>query len=124
MSAIASRTAERYTTVSFKNLGDSVAGRIVAFEDYQPNDFNTGLPKTFKDGKPWPGVRIHLEQEPGNESTRVTLYAEKINMLNAIGSAVATSGADDIEVGADLAVTFSGRDGQAHTFTAQYARAE
>jgi hypothetical protein len=124
MSAIANRTAERYTTVSLKNLGDSVAGRIVAFEDYQPTDFNTKELKTFKDGSPWPGVRIHLEQEPGNEATRVTLYAEKINMLNAIGTAVAAAGASDIEVGGDLAVTFSGRDGQAHTFSAQYAKPE
>jgi hypothetical protein len=124
MSAIAARTAEKYTTVALKNLGDSVAGRIIAFEDYQPNDFNTKQPKVFKDGTPWPGVRVHLEQTPGNEESRVTLYVEKINMLNAIGRAVAEAGGADLEVGGDLAVTFSGRDGQAHTFTAQYVRPE
>ncbi len=124
MSAIANRTTEKYSTAALKTLGDSVAGCIVAFEDYQPNDFNTGQPKTFKDGTPWPGVRVHLEQEPGNEASRVTLYVEKINMLNAIGKAVADAGASDLEVGADLAVTFSGRDGQAHTFSASYVRPE
>lgn len=111
--------------VNLKNVGDSVAGRIVSFEDYQVKDFSSGEPKFFpKSGDPIMGVRIVLEVTPGDASSQVTLYAEKVNMLKAIASAVRATGATDLEKDADLAVTFSGWDGRAKAFQAAYDRSD
>jgi hypothetical protein len=111
--------------VSLKNMGDSIAGRIVSFEDYQVVDWQTKEPKFFpKSGDPILGVRIVLETNPGDTASQQTLYAEKVNMLKAIASAVKGAGAADLEVGGDLAVTFSGMDGRAKAFMAAYDRPE
>lgn len=113
------------SAVSFKNVGDSVAGRIVSFADYQVKDFNTGDPKVFeKSGDPVMGCAIVLEKTPGDAASQVTLYAEKPRMLKAISAAVRAQGASDIEAGADLAVTWTGMDGRAKAFSAAYARPE
>lgn len=115
---------DSYPRVSFKSVGDSVAGRIVSFEDYQVKDFQTKEPKFFPSGDPIMGVKVHLELTPGDAASRVTLWAEKKNMLKAIKNAVVGAGAQDIEEGADLAVTFSGYDGRAHAYQAAYALPE
>jgi len=129
--SIIGQTSGAYPRVSFKTLGDSVAGRIVAFEDYQCTEFmddpkrgvKKGDLKFFeKSGDPIMGVKIHLEVVPGDESSRVTLYAEKPRMLKAIASAVKSTGAPDLEEGGDLAVTWSGMDGRAQGYQAAYAR--
>lgn len=136
MSAIANQSSG-YTGVQLKNVGDSVAGRIVSFNDYQVTEFGSKVPKWWVDGKPVAlpadqasgfrpveGAKIDLEAEPGNEASRVTLWAEKANMLKAIAGAVRAQGRTDIAVGDDLAVTFSGFEGRAHAFTAAYSPAE
>lgn len=109
---------------SLKNLGDSVAGRIVSFEDYQPKKFGTDELDFFPSGDPKPAVRIVLEQTPGDPASQVTLWAEKANLLKAIAVAVRSSGSKDLQVGADLAVTHSHMEGRAKGFKAQYAPAE
>lgn len=123
MSAI-SQVSSGYTAVNLKNVGDAVAGRIVGFEDYQVNDFSTKQPKFFPSGDPIMGTRVHLETTPGDEETRVTLWAEKANMIKAIAAAVRQAGKADIEEGADLAVTWTGFNGKAKTFSAAYSPAE
>jgi hypothetical protein len=123
LSAIANQSAG-YTSVSLKNVGDAVAGRIVGFEDYQVTDWQTKELKFFKSGDPIMATRVHLETDPGNESSRVTLYAEKANMKKAIGTAFRAAGRSDLVIGDDLAVTFSGFDGRAHAFQADYSAAE
>lgn len=123
MSAI-SQVSSGYTAVTMNNVGDAVAGRITGFDDYQVNDFTTKQPKFFPSGDPIMGTKIHLETRPGDEESRVTLWAEKANMLKAIAAAVRDKGAADIAEGADLAVTFTGFNGKAKTFTAAYSPAE
>lgn len=123
MSVIGSQSGPK--AVNLKNLGDSVAGRIVSFEDYQVKDFNSGELKFFeKSGDPIMGVRIVLEVVPGDTSSQVTLFAEKPRMLKAIANAVRAQGATDLEEGADLAVTHTRMDGRAKDFEAAYARPE
>ena len=123
MSAIANQSSG-YTSITLKATGDAVAGRIVGFEDYQVKDYQTKEPKVFPSGDPVMGVRVHLETSPGDEKSRVTLYAEKANMLKAIAAAVRGAGKQDIAEGDDLAVTRTGMDGRAITFSAAYSPAE
>jgi hypothetical protein len=118
--------------VSLKAVGDSVAGRIAEFDNYQVTHFaddpkngvKKGDLKFFPSGDPIMGVKVVLETSPGDAGSRVTLWAEKPNMLRAIAAAVRAQGATDLELGADLAVTFSGFEGRAHSFQAAYARAD
>jgi len=134
MSLIAAATTA--TAVNFKSVGDSIAGRIVGIEEYQQKEFGSDALKfrTDKDGNmvrdaagqpvPQMGVRITLETEPGNESSRQTLWVEKWRMVKAIANAVTSAGASDIEIGGDLAVTFSAYEGRAKAFSAAYAKPE
>jgi hypothetical protein len=111
--------------VNFKAVGDSVAGRIISHEDYQCKEFDTGALRFFeKSGNPIMGTKIVLETIPGDEESQVTLFVEKVRMIKAIAAAVRGSGAVDLEVGADLAVTWTGMDGRAKGWQAAYARAE
>lgn len=123
MSAIASQSSG-YTSVSLKAQGDAVAGRIIGFDDYQLTDFKTKELRFFPSGDPIMGTKVHLETDPGNEDSRVTLYAEKVNMLKAIAKAMREAGRTDLVIGDDLAVTRTGMDGNAITFSAAYAVAE
>lgn len=125
-------------TASFKTPNDAVAGRIVGFEDYQEKEFNDnpatgakkGDPKFYPnpgpDGKPQPvmGCRITLETTPGNEDSRVAIWAHGKRMLGAIRAAVQATGARDLEIGADLYVQFTGYAGAAKTYNAGYSRPE
>lgn len=127
MSVIANTsTSEKYPSVSFKNLGDAVVGRIVALEDYQQTEFGGGgVLKTWKkSGDPMMGTRITLETNPGDKTSRVTLWGEGAKLLMAIATAVKGAGAPDLEIGADLAVTFTGYDGRAKVYAANYGRPE
>lgn len=112
-------------SASFTAVGDAVAGRIVQFEDYQELDFYTKEPKTYeKSGDPVMGVRITLEQTPGDAESRITLWAHGALQLKAIRTAVKGTGARDLELGADLAVTYTGLQGRAKVYQAAYARPE
>lgn len=126
MSAIANQ-GSGYKAVKLAATNDSVAGRIVSFEDYHTKDFKTGESKFFPSGDPILGTRIVLDTDPtkpDDDSSYVTLHAEKVNMLRAIAAAVRGAGKVDIEVGGDLAVTRTGMDGNAQTFSAAYSAPE
>lgn len=123
MSAL-SQVSSGYSAVKFNVVGDAVAGRIIGFDDYAVLDFTTKEPKLFPSGDPILGVKIHLETIPGNESSRVSLWCEKANQLKAVATAVRAAGRDDLTIGDDLAMTFTGMDGKAKTFSADYAAAE
>jgi hypothetical protein len=125
MSVIGSTSGEdRYPSAAFKSIGDGVAGRVVATEDYQEKVFGSTDLKFFPSGDPVMGVRITLEMTPGDEATRVTIWAQGKRMLQAIAKAVKGAGAPDIELGSDLALTFTGYDGRAKVYQAAYVRPE
>lgn len=126
MSALSqTSTAEKYPAVKFNSVGDSVAGRIIGTEDYQETVFGTkGELKFYPSGDPVMGVRVYMETTPGDESSRVTLWAQGKLLMKAIAVAFRAAGAQDLEVGADLAVTFTGYDGRAKTYSAAYSRPE
>lgn len=131
LSAIANASSG-YTAVKFKAVGDAIAGRIIAFEDYQEKEYaddqargvKKGDPKTYPSGDPIMGTKISLETNPGDESSRVTLWAQGKLMLAAIAAAVRGSERADIAVGDDLAVTFTGYDGRAKAYSAAYSPAD
>jgi hypothetical protein len=131
-------------TASFKAVGDSIAGRIVSFEDYQETEYSddprklgptgvTGVkkgdPKFYpvkgkEDPRPVMAVRIVLDTTPGDEPTLVTLYAQGAKLQTAISAAFVEQKLGDIRVGDDLAVTFTGYEGKAKTYKAAYAKAD
>ena len=118
-------TAEKYPAVTFKNVGDSVAGRIIGTEDYQETVFGSKDLKFYpQSGDPVMGVRVYLETVPGDESSRVTLWCQGKLLMKAVATAFRAAGAQDLEIGADLAVTFTGYDGRAKTYSAAYSPAE
>jgi hypothetical protein len=99
--------------------GTTAAGRIVAFAEYQVQDFYTKEPRFFPSGDPIMGVRIILEQTPGDADSRVALRAQGGRMLRAIATAVKAQGAKDLEHGAYLTVTRT-----EEAYEATYARPE
>ncbi len=125
MSALTQVSGSAYPSVVFKNVGDAVAGRIVGHEDYQETVFGTREPKTYPDsGDPVMGVRIHLETVPGDKSSRVTLWCQGKLLMRAVAQAIRKAGHADVTDGSDLAVTFTGYDGRAKTYDADYSPAE
>lgn len=107
-------------SASFKSIGDSIAGRIVEFADYQEKDFTTQELKFYDDGNPVMGVRITLETVPGDDESRVNLWLHGKQMLTAVRTAVRNSGGRDLAVGADLGLIHNGFQGRAKTFQAAY----
>jgi hypothetical protein len=88
----------------FKSVGDSVDGRIASVKHSDPS------------------VLIILETTPGDESSRVELWARSEQLRGAIGEAFYATGARTLEIGADLTVTFTGWDGGAKEYEVEYAR--
>lgn len=114
-----------YPTVKFKTVGDSVAGRIVAVADVQATEFGSSNPAFWPDGSPKMQAKLTLETEPGNEESRVNLYiTPSKNMRNPVRAAIAAAGRSDVQVGDDIALTFTGYEGVAKVFQASYAAAE
>ena len=130
MSALGTVSGTGYPSVKFQAVGDNVAGRIVAFEDYQEKEFEDdkkrGVSKGdlafYPSGDPIMGVMVHLETDPGDEASRVTLWVKGKLLSKAVAAAFRKAGATDLEIGADLAVTFTGYDGRAKTYSSAYAR--
>lgn len=121
MSALGSANG---VSVSFKNIGDSVAGRIVALEDYQQKDFSTQELKFYpKSGDPMMGTRITLETRPGDEESRVVLWVEGQRLIKAVRDAFKAAGAPDVAIGDDIAVTHTGMDGRAKAYQGAYSKA-
>jgi hypothetical protein len=99
---------------AFKELGDSYKGRITGIEERQQTDLD-GVPLSFTDGTPRMQFVISIEQRDGET---VALYAKGgkykadegsgESMLAAIGTAVRAAGAASVDVGADLAVAYTG----------------
>lgn len=117
-------TTAKHPTVKFAQMGNSVAGRIIEFEEYQEKEFGSNELRFFPSGDPIMGVKVILETNPGDASSRVQLFAQGKRMLQAIAKAVKGAEAADLEIGADLAVQFTGYDGRAKVYEAKYMRPE
>jgi hypothetical protein len=116
--------APTYPAVKFSAVGDSVAGRIIGVLDYQETVFGSDELKTHPEtGDPVWAVRIVLETVPGDESSRVTLWAQGKLLMLAITTAFRSAGAEDVAIGGFLTVTFTGYDGRAKTYQADYRTA-
>ena len=87
--------APNYPAVTFTAVGDSVVGRIIQAEDYQPEDSTTL------------GVRLTLETRPNDDTSRVVLWAEGKNLMRSIAKAFRAQGAEDVRIGDLLAVTMT-----------------
>jgi len=68
-----------------------------------------------------PLLHIVLEQKPGDASSRASLLADTRRLRGAIGKAAYAEGAWTLEVGAYLTVTWTGYDGSAKDYSAEYA---
>jgi hypothetical protein len=67
-------------------------------------------------------VHIVLEQTPGDQSSRASLLADTRRLRGAIGKAFYAEGASILEVGGYLTVTWTGYDGSAKDYSAEYTR--
>jgi hypothetical protein len=105
---------ESSPSAKWDNIGDKYVGRIISMDPKQQTDTN-GNPRTFPSGDPMMLWIIVLEQTNGD---RVALWAkagrfkavkgEGESMLNAIGAAVRAAGASGVDMGAELAVQYTG----------------
>lgn len=102
---------------SFANIGDKISGTITAYEAQPQTDIQTGEVKTWKDGNPMMQVVVtlatDLEEDAGDDGARrVYLKGSRPTMsLGAVKAAVKAAGASGLEVGATLAIAYTG-DGE------------
>jgi hypothetical protein len=97
--------------VSFPTIGTTVSGRIVATPEVrQQTDPATKEPKFFKNGDPMMQLVVQVATDERNpqdltdDGTRA--FFIKANMLNAVREAVRKTGANGLEVGGTLTVTY------------------
>lgn len=123
---------EAGNSAKFESFGDAYAGRITAMEERQQTD-TAGNLLTFNDGSPRMLWVITIQPESGDA---VQLWAKGgrykaakgtgESMLAAIGLAVREAGADGVDVGGELAVSYTGdgektpKGGTPKLYTAQY----
>lgn len=90
-----------YVPVSFAEIGDAVAFRIVSLAETSTHTVISG------------------ETYPGDETSRVTLWVPRNDMHRAIAEAVLGEGRDRLALGDDMAVTRTGEE----TYSAAYSAA-
>lgn len=105
---------------SFDTPGDSVTGKIVAIEEQQQTDMDTGMPAVWENGQPKMMVRVELAtdlrspDDPADDGKRSVYLkgsrkSETQSSLAAVIDAVKrASGATSIAVGGTLTLTYSG----------------
>ncbi|WP_371031246.1 hypothetical protein [Pseudoclavibacter sp. JSM 162008] len=102
--------------LKFQNPGDTHTGTVSrAPREQQQTKFGSQEPDTWPNGDPKMQVVVELdtaERDPadGNDDGSRTLYVSSSAMKRAIGDAIIAAGAEDIEVGGILTVTFTGFD--------------
>jgi hypothetical protein len=105
---------ESAPSAKFDAIGDKVIGTIVSMNERQQTD-QSGKPLFFDSGDPRMVWVITLHTDEGED---LAVWAKGGNhkaasgggeaMLNAIGSAVRTAGANSVDVGARLAIAYTG----------------
>lgn len=123
---------ESSPAAKWNQIGDTYRGRITSMVQRQQTNTD-GAALSWNDGSPRMLWVITIEQTNGES---VALYAKGgkfrvaegsgDSMLNAIGAAVRAAGAQGVDMGADLAVAFTGMaeatagKNAAKLYTAQY----
>lgn len=96
----------------FLEKGDSITGRVATTPELQnQTNMDTGAPLTFPDGNPKLMLRVLLdtdEREDEDDTGRRSVYIKGGNMQKAVAEAVRKAGADDLEVGGVLTLTYTG----------------
>ena len=94
-------------SVKFSTIGTTVSGVISEPPEVQQvRDFQSGEPQYWPDGKPRQQIVVTLDTDEGDRRVFV-----KGQMVKAIRDAVKEAGADGLEVGGQLQVTYVG-DGE------------
>jgi hypothetical protein len=102
MSALAPRA--KYPTFKFETPGTTLEGVVSQpTEDFQAREFGTDKLKFWPDGNPVMQTRIVVQDSAPSEWA---IYAQG-RMAKAITAAIRAAGAEDLEVGGYLAVTFT-----------------
>lgn len=103
-------------SAKFPSVGDTVSGRIVRVGDpVQQRDYATGQPKFWDDGSPMMQLPVEVATDqrdpsvPDDDGTRCVWI--KGQLRNAVRDAVRNAGANGLQVGGTLTVTYA-RDGQ------------
>jgi hypothetical protein len=105
----------------FEAAGDSVTGKIVALDEIQQTDLESGMPASWPDGRPKMMYRVTLQtalSDGYDDDGQRTVYLrgsrkpESKSGLGAVLQAVkATTGKTALDIGAVLTLTYTG-DGQ------------
>jgi hypothetical protein len=107
---------ESSPAATFNQHGDKYVGRITTLKWQQQTDPKTGAPKVFSSGEPMMILLITIQPPAGDA---VTLWAKGgsnftaaqgsgHSMLVAISRAARAAGAENVDVGAELAVAYTG----------------
>lgn len=102
-------------------VGTTHAGEIVGIREQQARDFNTKIPKTFKDGNPIMEAVLTVREADGNEGD---LYVSSKILREAVTTARRAAGASVISVGDSISVTCTGIDASnnnAKQYTVSYS---
>ena len=108
---------ESSAAAAFNAHGEKYAGRIIGLKWTQQTDPNTGQPKHFSSGDPMQILLITIQPPDGSDA--VTLWAKGgskftpavgsgHSMLVAISRAARAAGAENLDVGGELAVAYTG----------------
>lgn len=121
------------TSAKFESINDSVTGTIVEEPEVrQQTDLDTGLPKTWPDGRPMMQLVVTLQtelHEDADDDGLRRVYVKGKSLTEAVRDAVRKAGAKGLEVGGRLQVVYVG-DGEVKKrgfnppklYLAQYAR--
>ena len=117
--------------VKFARIGDSVTGTITRpYALREATEIGSNRPKLDSRGQPVQMAVVELQTDvregPDDDGIQI-LYADKFAMRKAIGQAIREAGADDMEVGGRLTVTFvsespSDKGAPQKNFSAKYVR--
>lgn len=119
--------------IKFNSIGDTVTGTITRQpREQQSTKFGTTDPDFWPNGDPKMQILVDLNtalREDADDDGDRTLYVSSTAQKKAIGDAMRTAGASDIEIGGTLTITYTGNDPQSKNpanpkklYTASYVK--
>lgn len=107
-------------TAKFEQIGTEVKGRIVALAEVQQKVYQKEELAFWPDGSPKMSVVVTLEQTPGDEDSRVKLFISSKRMKKEARRAFIEAGRNDLVLGDDMKITFTGYEGAAKVYAIKY----